>query len=290
MRADREAELAQAYDADRPRLVRLAYAVTGSVSDAEDVVSDGWLRLVAADARDPILDVPAWGAVTVTRLALDLLNSARVRRERYVGSWLPEPVVETTNDPADRVTLDESVSYALMVVLETLSPAERTTWVLHDLFGLRFAEVADVVGRTPAAVRQLAARARRHVADNAPRLAVSTAEHDAAVGAFMTASTGGDLAGLLRVLDPDVVLTADGGGVVTAARRPVLGADRVSRFILGIAEKVRDGQHLETVPVNGSTGLALYDGDQIAIVVSFTVRAAKIARLDFILAPDKLPS
>lgn len=289
MTTPREAELADAYNEARPRLVRLAYAVIGSASDAEDVVSDGWLRLIKADARDRILDIPAWATVTVTRLALDLLNSARVRRERYVGPWLPEPVVETTNDPADRVTLDESVSYALMVVLETLSPAERTAWVLHDLFGLPFPEIAAIVGRSPAAVRQLAARARHHVADNAPRLTVTATEHDAAVAAFLAASAGGDLAGLLQVLDPDVVLTADGGGLVTAARRPVLGADRVSRFILGIADNVRAGQHLETVPVNGSTGLALYDGDHISIVISFTVLGARITRLDFILAPAKLP-
>jgi RNA polymerase sigma-70 factor (ECF subfamily) len=289
MSAERQVQLAQAYDAARPRLVRLAYAVIGSASDAEDVVSDGWLRLIRADARDPVLDVEAWASVTVTRLALDLLSSARVRRERYTGQWLPEPIVETTNDPADRVTLDESVSYALMVALETLSPAERTTWVLHDLFGLPFPEVADIVGRTPAAVRQLATRARRHVADNAPRLTVTATEHDATVAAFLAASAGGDLAGLLRVLDPDVVLTADGGGLVNAARRPVRGADRVSRFILGIAGNIGDEQHLETVLVNASTGLALYDGDQITIVVSLTVRDAKVTRLDFILAPDKLP-
>jgi RNA polymerase sigma-70 factor (ECF subfamily) len=289
MSTTREAQLAQAYDAARPRLVRMAYAVIGSASDAEDVVSDGWLRLVSADARERILDIQSWAAVTVTRLALDLLSSARVRRERYVGPWLPEPIVETTNDPADRVTLDESVSYALMVVLETLSPAERTTWVLHDLFGLPFPEVADIVGRTPAAVRQLATRARRHVADYAPRLAVTATEHDAAVTAFLAASAGGDLAGLLHVLDPDVVLTSDGGGVVNAARRPVTGAERVGRFILGIAGNVREGQRLEPVSVNGSTGVALYDGDRITIVVSFTVLAAKITRLDFILAPDKLP-
>lgn len=289
MSADREAQLAEEYNAARPRLVRLAYAVTGSTSDAEDVVSDGWLRLVNADAREPILDIGAWSTVTVTRLALDLLKSARVQRERYVGPWLPEPLVETTNDPADRVTLDESVSYALMVVLESLSPAERTTWVLHDLFGLPFSEVAEIVGRSPAAVRQLAARARRHVADNAPRLTVTATEHDAAVTAFLAASAGGDLAGLLHVLDPEVVLTSDGGGVVNAARHPVYGADRVSRFILGIAENVQAGQHLETVPVNGSTGLALYDGDHIAIVISFTVQDAKITRLDFVLAPNKLP-
>ena len=289
MNARRQAELAQSYDQARPRLVRVAYAVLGSATDAEDVVSDGWLRLIAADDREPILDVGAWATVTVARLALDLLRSARVRREQYVGPWLPEPIVQGSADPADRVTLDESVSYALLVVLETLTPAERTAWVLHDLFGVGFTEVADIVGRTPGAVRQLAARARRHVANGGPRLSVTATEQDAVVAAFTAASAGGDLEGLLRVLDPDVVLTSDGGGRVTAARRPVTGAGRVARFILGIAGNVREGQRLEPVSVNGSTGLALYDGDRIAIVVSFTVQQAKITRVDFVLAPDRLP-
>ena len=289
MTTRRQTELARAYEEARPRLIRVGYAVLGSHTDAQDVVSDGWLRLVSADARVPILDVGAWATVTVARLALDLRLSARARREQYVGPWLPEPIVEVTADPADRVTLDESVSFALMVVLEALSPAERTAWVLHDLFGVGFTEVAGIVGRTPAAVRQLAARARRHVADSGPRLTVTATEHDAVVAAFTAASAGGDVAGLLRVLDPNVVLTSDGGALVNAARRPVIGAERVSRFILGIVDNVQDGQHLAPVSVNGSTGLALYDGDRIAIVVSFTVRDAKITRLDFILAPDKLP-
>jgi RNA polymerase sigma-70 factor (ECF subfamily) len=289
MTTAREAELAEAFATARPRLVRVAYAVLGSTSDAEDVVSDAWLRLVGADRRDPVLDVEAWATVAVARLALDVLQSARVRRERYVGPWLPEPVVETVDDPADRVTLDESVSYALMVVLETLTPAERTTWVLHDLFGMPFTEVADTVGRSPAAVRQLAARARRHVAQGAPRLDVTPTEHDAVVSAFLAASAGGDLNGLLGVLDPEVVLTSDGGGQVNAARRPVVGADRVGRFVLGITGNVRPGQRVEPVTVNGATGLALFDGDRIAIVVSFTVRDGRITRLDFVLAPDKLP-
>lgn len=289
MTTAREVELAEAFALARPRLVRVAYAVLGSTSDAEDVVSDAWLRLVGADRRDPVLDVEAWATVAVARLALDVLQSARVRRERYVGPWLPEPVVATVDDPADRVTLDESVSYALMVVLETLTPAERTTWVLHDLFGMPFTEVADTVGRSTAAVRQLAARARRHVAQGAPRLDVTPTEHDAVVSAFLTASAGGDLNGLLGVLDPEVVLTSDGGGQVTAARHPVVGADRVGRFVLGIAGKARPGQRVEPVTVNGATGLAIFDGDRISIVVSFTVCDGRITRLDFVLAPDKLP-
>lgn len=282
-------ELARAYAAARPRLTRVAYAVLGSTSDAEDVVSDGWLRLERADAREPIQDVEAWATVAVARLALDLLRSARVRRESYVGPWLPEPVVATSDDPADHVTLDESVSFALMVVLETLTPAERTTWVLHDLFGLPFAEVADIVGRSPAAVRQLASRARIHVADRSPRLDVAPSEHDAAVAAFARATGTGDLTALLGVLDPDVVLTSDGGGHVSAARRPVRGADKVGRFVLGIAAKAKGGQRAAPVEVNGRTGLGLFDGDRLAGVVSITVQQAKIVRLDFVLAPEKLP-
>jgi len=285
----REVELAEAFSRARARLIRVAYAVLGSTSDAEDVVSDCWLRLCSADAREPINDVDAWCTVSTARLALDLLRSARVRRETYVGPWLPEPLVATADDPADRVTLDESVSFALMVVLETLTPAERTTWVLHDLFAMPFAEVAQVVGRSPAAVRQLAARARVHVAEAAPRVQVAPGEHDAAVAAFAVAVAGGDIGALLEVLDPEVLLTSDGGGVVSAARRPILGADKVSRFIMGLAAKVQEGERLDLVTVNGSTGLAFYREDAISIVISFTVQGERIARLDFVLAPDKLP-
>lgn len=289
MTSSRETELAEAYDRARPRLIRVAYAVLGSVGDAEDAVSDGWLRLVRADARDPVLDVDAWATVVVARLALDLLRSARVRREAYVGPWLPEPIVDVLTDPADRVTLDEEVSFAMMVVLETLSPAERTTWVLHDLFGMPFDEVSTIVGRSPAAVRQLANRARSHVSARAPRLTVSAEEHDAAVEAFVAASAGGDMAALLRMLDPDVILTSDGGGHVSGARRPVYGADKVSRFILGIVGNIRENQRVVPRLVNGATGLALLDGGQVAMIVSLTIQSNLITRLDFILAPDKLP-
>src|SRR5690349_21081056 len=148
-----ESDLAAAYDEARDRLVRVAYAILGSHAEAEDVVADCWLRLVAADERDPVRDVGAWATVTVARAALDVLRSARVRRESYVGPWLPEPVVRpVVPDAADRVSLDESVHYALLVALERLTPAERTAWVLHDIFELPFADVADAVGRTPEAV------------------------------------------------------------------------------------------------------------------------------------------
>ena len=166
--------LAAAFSQARPRLVRVAYAIIGSHSEAEDVVADCWFRLAAADKAAPVRDVEAWAVVAVSRMALDVLRSARARRERYVGPWLPEPVVaspdETAADPADKVTLADEVGYAILAVMETLSPAERTAFVLHDLFGVRFDEVAAIVGRTPAAVRQLASRARRHVRGQSPWL------------------------------------------------------------------------------------------------------------------------
>lgn len=291
-----ELALAEQYSRARPRLTKIAYAVLGSSDEAEDVVSDCWLSLVRADARDPVLDVEAWSTVAVARRALDSLRSARRRRETYVGPWLPEPVVSrrqvTTDpaDPADRVSLDETIGFALMVVLETLTPAERTAWVLHDVFAVPFDEIADAVGRTPGAVRQLASRARKHITAGAPRVGVDRAAHDAVVEAFSTAATSGDLRGLLALLDPDVVLTSDGGGEVSAALRPVVGSARVARFVLGIARKFATAGHPEVVTVNGAAGLATFRGSQLDSVVSLTVAEGTIVRVDLVRAPSKLPS
>lgn len=283
--------LAIAYTSARPRLVRVAYAILGTLAEAEDCVSDCWLKLVAANERTTVEDVDAWATVAVARRALDVLRSARMRRETYIGPWLPEPVLDAgvgPIDPADRVTFDDSVSFALLVVLETLSPAERTSWVLHDLFGLPFPDVAAAVGRTPNAVRQLASRARRHVRAQAPRLDVDAEQHQAAFRAFATAAAGGDLADLVAVLDPDAVLTSDGGGEVSAALRPVLGADRVGRFVLGILRKATSNQRMVTVSVNGAEGFALIDGDRVTAIASLTVDGGRVTRIDLIRAPSKL--
>jgi RNA polymerase sigma-70 factor (ECF subfamily) len=297
--------LAQAFSQARPRLIRVAYAILGSHAEAEDVVADCWLRLVKADAAETVRDVESWAVVAVSRMALDVLRSARVRREQYVGPWLPEPVLTggagqasaiaglgTTGyggDPADKVTLDDEVSYALLVVLETLSPPERTAFVLHDLFGLPFAEVASVVGRSPAAVRQLASRARRQVRARGAISPPDSAERRRVVAAFEVAVTSGDLTGLIHVLDPDVVLVSDGGGVVTAARRPIEGADRVARFLLGVMAKGQSQVRIDHVAVNGAPGFALYQEDELVTVVSVTVARGKVIRLDLVLAPAKLP-
>ncbi|MDX6339455.1 MAG: hypothetical protein QOG05_6795 [Streptosporangiaceae bacterium] len=300
----REDELAAEYTRIRPRLLRAAYALLGTWADAEDVVADTWLRLTQADLRERVADVGAWAVVAVSRRALDVLRSARVQREAYVGPWLPEPLVERLAgpaipdgltapadlaDPADRVTLDESVSYALMVVLETLTPAERTAFVLHDLFGVPFTEVAGVVGRGPAAVRQLAARARAHVRAGAPRMTVSSAEHQHAVTEFFRAAAGGDIAGLVAVLDPGVVMTSDGGGQAPAARRPVQGAERVARFLVGAAATISAGQRMIPLTVNGGPGVAIVEPDGTASLVgALTVAAGRIVRVDLLVAPAKL--
>ena len=285
----REEELAPGFTAARPRLTAIAYAIVGSHADAEDIVSDTWLRLQATDSRAAVRDVDGWATVAVGRAALDHYRSARVRRERYVGPSLPEPRVasDAPVDPADRVTLDDQVSFALLVVLESLTPAERTAWVLHDLFGLEFTEVADAVGRSPDAVRQLASRARKHLRGSAPRVDVDATEHARVVTRFLAATGGGDIAALVAVLDPEVTLTADGGGQVTAARRPVHGAERVARFLLGLAAKNTDEQ-IRVVTVNGLTGIAMFRGDAFSGVISLTVIQGRITRIDYVRAPDKL--
>jgi RNA polymerase sigma-70 factor (ECF subfamily) len=282
-------ELAADFLAARSRLIAIAYAILGSYAEAEDVVADTWLRLARADEKEPVRDVNGWATVAVARGALDAYRSARVRREVYVGPWLPEPRVETLSpvDPADRVTLDEHVSFAMLVVLESLSPAERTAWVLHDLFGLPFIEIAEIVGRRPDAVRQLAVRAREHLRASAPRIRVDTAEHTRVVTGFLAAAGGGDLAALVAVLDPEVTLTSDGGGQVSAARRPVHGADRVARFLLGITAKAGD-EEIRVVSVNSALGIGLFREDVLSGVVSLTVESGLISRIDFVRAPSKL--
>ena len=287
--------LAAVFSQARARLVRIAYAILGTRTEAEDVVADCWFRLVAADEHQPVRDVESWAVVAVSRMALDVLRSARVRRERYVGPWLPEPVLTGPPgaggalDPADKVTLDDEVSYALLVVLEALSPPERTAFVLHDLFGLAFGEIATIVGRSPASVRQLASRARRRVREHAPPQSADPAGHRQVVAAFEAAAASGDLAALIRMLDPDVVLVSDGGGVVTSARKPVTGADRVARFVLAVIAKAQDEGRLERVDVNGAPGFAVYYRDELAGIVSVTVAGERVARVDIVRAPGKLP-
>ncbi|MFC9895395.1 RNA polymerase sigma factor SigJ [Nocardia sp. NPDC127579] len=285
------AQLARQFEEHRPYLRRLAYSTLGSLADADDVVQDAWLRLHRqheAGKTAEIDNLRAWLTTVTGRLALDQLGSARARREQYVGEWLPEPEVTTWDDPADRVSQDERVTTALLVVLESLSPAERTAFVLQDVFGMSGPEVAEVVGRTPAAVRQLASRARKHVENGTPRFPASPDEQEKVVSAFALAWRSGDLSTLLGVLDSKVSLTADGGGKVPAIRKPVHGAELVAKLLLGwYSSPSAQGAWSRPVLVNGSLGLLVFDGTHVG-VFSFTVDAGQIVAIDVVRNPDKL--
>src|SRR5262249_47106705 len=221
------------FEAHRARLLRVAYATVGSVSEAEDCVQEAWLRLRAQDPAS-IRDLGAWLTTTVSRLAYDTLGSARARRGRYVGPWLPEPLVEdlAAAAPAARGTLDESGGQALLGGPGRRAPAERTAFLLHDVFGLKFEEIAGVVGRTPAAVRQLASRARRHVEDGRPRFPPTLAQQRRLVAAFADACGDGDMERLVALLDPGVVWRSDGGGKVSAGRPAQPGAPDAARWLI----------------------------------------------------------
>jgi RNA polymerase sigma-70 factor, ECF subfamily len=258
----------------------------GSLAEAEDIVQEAWLRLGRAD-RDAIDDLRAWLTTVVGRLALDALGSARRRRESYVGEWLPEPVVEEYGDDP---TLDESVSTALLVVLERLSPAERTAFLLHDVFDLPFEKVGAIVGRSPAAVRRLAARARAHVEAGKPRFPADAEEEARIVAAFALAWQEGDHDALLGVLDPEATPRADGGGRVATAGKPLLGAERIARALVGLRNSAtRRGVETQgrLARVNGATGLVLVDAEATS-VVSLTIDAGRIVAVDIVRNPEKL--
>ncbi|MGP0051369.1 MAG: RNA polymerase sigma factor SigJ [Solirubrobacteraceae bacterium] len=295
MTGDRD-RLAAAFEHHRPHLQQVAYAILGSLSEAEDVVQEAWLRLQRQTNAEEIRDLRAWLITTVGRLALDALRSARARREEYVGPWLPEPLVTRIDlvagasagagdDPADRVTLDESISMALLIVLERLSPAERTAFLLHDIFGFTFEQVAEVTGRTATSARKLAERARRHVETGRPRFPPSRAQQLEVVGAFAAACVDGDLEGLIGLLDRDVVWRSDGGGKVNAARRPHRGAEKVARAMLALARQQPAGYIAE---VNATPGLVIREPDGTVSVVSLTVDAHRITAIDVVRNPDKL--
>jgi RNA polymerase sigma-70 factor, ECF subfamily len=281
------ADLAAEFEALRPQLTRVAYGMLGSLAEAEDIVQEAWLRLGRAD-RTAIDDLRAWLTTVVGRLALDALGSARARRENYVGEWLPEPLVEEYED--DNPTLDEAVSTALLVVLERLSPAERTAFLLHDVFELPFDKVGEVVGRSPAAVRQLAARARAHVDEGKPRFPADAEEEQRIVIAFALAWQEGDHEALLGVLDPDATLRADGGGKVNSVGKPLLGADRISRALLGLKRGAdRHGHEVQgrLARINGAPGLVLVEPAATS-VVSLTIDAGRITQVHIVRNPDKL--
>ncbi|MFB2596917.1 RNA polymerase sigma factor SigJ [Herbiconiux sp. P17] len=286
---------------ERRHLMSLAYRMLGTVTEAEDAVQETytrWYRMSQTE-RDAIEAPRGWLTRVCGRICLDVLASARVRRERYIGPWLPEPVPSDTfagtlgtggasgsEDPLDRVTLDDSVSTALLVVLEAMTPAERVSFVLHDVFAVPFDEIAETVGRSPAAVRKLAASARHRVAASRARQ-VTRAQHDEVVRAFSAASRTGDFSALIRVLDPEVVLRSDGGGIVSAARKPVHGADNVARFLFGLLSK-RPGLEVVEQETPDGLGFAIWEEGHIVGVVTLNVVDGAVADVWIVVNPDKL--
>jgi RNA polymerase sigma-70 factor (ECF subfamily) len=317
-----EALTGEDFEAHRDHLMAVAYRMLGSRSEAEDAVQETWLRYAAArqtaDA-EPIRDPRAWLTTTTARICLDVLRSARVRREAYVGPWLPEPVVtrlpeqpvagaslsgwlagEGTGfapDPAERAAQTDEVGLALLVVLERLSPEQRVAFVLHDVFAVPFEEIATVLGTSAAAARQLASRARRAAtAPDAPRHTADPAEQRRVLSAFLTAAESGDLAGLLAVLAPDAVAMGDGGGVVKGAgRRPIVTAEKVGRFILGLFRRISTEPAdilAEPVLVNGDLGLLFdvnyHNGETVRLVMGLAVADGRITGIFNQLNPAKL--
>jgi RNA polymerase sigma-70 factor (TIGR02957 family) len=273
-----------AFALHRSLLFTVAYEMLGSAADAEDVVQETWLRWADVDyavVRDP----RAYLVRIVTRQALNRLRSVARRREDYVGEWLPEPLL-TSPDVAADVELAESVSIAMLTVLETLGPAERAVFVLREVFDTPYDEIAEAVGKSPAAVRQIAHRARDHVAARRPRMPVSTTEQQEAVDRFLAAVRHGDLQSLLDVLAPDVVVVSDGGGFVAAARRPIQGAERVAGLLIRGLRSV--DFEAKAVWLNGSPAIRLDIGGELDTAVSFAFENGLITRIYAIRNPHKL--
>lgn len=280
------ADAADSFEPHRRVLFGAAYRMLGSVAEAEDVVQDAYLRWSGTD-RERVEEPRAFLLTVTSRLALDRLRSARVRREAYVGPWLPEPVL-TGPDAADQALLGESVSMALLVVLETLSPLERAVFVLREVFGYSHAEVADVLGRSEAGVRQLAHRAREHVQARRPRYPADADTGRVVVERFRDAAQGGDLEALLEILAPDVVAWSDGGGRTAAARRPVEGAERVAQFFIRIARRSLEGVATRVAEVNGDPALLVWQDGALFMVMVMEVSGRRIHTVRTVLNPDKL--
>ena len=269
----------------RSLLFTVAYEMLGSAVDAEDVVQETWLRWADVD-QEEVRDPRAYMVRMVTRQALNRLRTLARRREDYVGEWLPEPVL-TSPDIADDVVLAESVSMAMLTVLETLEPTGRAVFVLREVFEMSYDEIAEAVGKTPAAVRQIAHRAREHVAARRPRVQVSLSEQQAAVERFLAALDSGDIQSLLDVLAPDVVMAADGGGRVAAIREPAHGAERVATLLSGFA-RVSPGAEVRMVWVNGAPAMRIDLDGELDTVMSLTFEDGRISRIYAMRNPEKL--
>jgi RNA polymerase sigma-70 factor (ECF subfamily) len=290
-----EFDAAAEFEAERPHLIAVAYRMIGSRAEAEDAVQEAWLRYAKVRSGGEIHDLRGWLTTVTGRICLDVLKSARVRREAYPGQWLPSVFVDPEGDPARRAELSDQVGLALLVVLERLTPEQRVAVVLHDAFGMPFADVATVLNTTESAARQHASRGRRAVAAGGVRHNAGAAEQRRVLTAFLDAAGSGALQALAAVLAPEVVAIGDGGGYVAAATRPVEGAERVARFYVGIFR----GRQLDTstitmtsVLVNGEPGLLVRgrwgDGRPLLAVVGVTVADGRITGIFNQMNPDKI--
>jgi RNA polymerase sigma-70 factor (ECF subfamily) len=286
------------FDRHKRLLFTVAYQMLGSVADAEDVVQDAWLRWSAADRSD-VRDDRAYLVQVATRLALDRMDSARARRESYVGPWLPEPLMTRgapvaagppAPEPEDAAELGERVSLALLVVLETLTPTERAVFVLREVFGMPVGEVAAALGRTEAAVRQMAHRAREHVHARQPRFDTDRREQREVTERFLAAAVSGDVQGLLAAMAPGVVLIADGGGRVKAALRPIVGADKVARFLAAVGPQGGDipGLRVGLAEINGAPAVVAWTDEGPFMALQLVLADGLVEQVLYVANPDKL--
>ena len=285
------------YQELRPLMFSIAYRMTGSVSDAEDIVQEAFLRLTRALRDGARIATPkAYLATVTTRLAISHLRSARVRREAYVGAWLPEPLVTdelapaTAPDPAERAEMSDSLSMAFLVLLESLSPTERAVFLLHEVFGYDYQAIAEITGKSEPNCRQIFARARHHVDEGKPRFETSRQQRDEVARRFFDAVGGGDLGRLLNLLAPDVVMIGDGGGKGQARLEPTHGSERVARFLLGLFRRAgKEGTYGQPALVNGQPGAVVYDAaGRVVSVFALDIADGLVQAVRSVVNPDKL--
>jgi RNA polymerase sigma-70 factor, ECF subfamily len=277
----------------RPRMVSLAYRMLGSVSEAEDIVQEAFLRYHRVLVEGTEIESPAaYLSTVVTRLSIDQLRSARVQRETYVGEWFPEPLLtdQGSSDPAEHVELADSLSVAFLLLLERLSPVERAVFVLHDVFGYDFEEIAKIVDKSVANCRQLASRARRHVEAGKPRFEAPQRKRNELANRFFSAITDGNLSGLIELLAADVAVYGDGGGKVPAWSRPILGADKVGRLLIGLGKQLKSyGARIEAREVNGQPGAMVRDSSgRLNNVFTVDIVDGRVQTIRSVSNPDKL--
>jgi len=281
-------DLATAHDGLRPLMFSIAYRMLGSVAEAEDIVQEAFLRMHRSTEEVDNLD--AYATTVTTRIAIDTLRSARHRREQYVGPWLPEPILVSDEDPSHRLELDETVSTAFLVLLESLTPVERAVFVLREVLGYDYEDIAPVVDKSATNCRQIFTRARKRIADGTPRFDPSRERRDQLASQFVAALSASDIAGLERLLADDVVFVADGGGRAPAIQRPMLGAVAVTRFLLGLMRQgERFGVRLELSHANGQPAMLTRGADGALLgVIALDVDGGRIVRMHNVLNPDKL--